>query len=153
MRYHRSDKKPENLFCAGTYKKILDTIAKPVLEGAKIQFETKVEKISYRMDPEEKVKVQVNGGQTLEFDEVVFTAPLGWLKRNLDAFEPALPLRMTKAIQSIGYGCLEKVCHSQRLIRYSANQYLGLHFLSQGILARSRGRRSECAGLCPVAIA
>ncbi|KAH7011494.1 hypothetical protein EDB80DRAFT_876157 [Ilyonectria destructans] len=99
----------ENLFCAGTYKKVLDTIAKPVLEGAEIKFQTKVERISYRMDPEEKVKIQVEGGQTLEFDDVVVTTPLGWLKRNLDAFEPALPARMTKAIESISYGCLEKV--------------------------------------------
>jgi monoamine oxidase len=100
----------ENLLCAGTYKKVLDTIAKPALESAEIKYETKVERISYRHDPEEKVKIQVNGGQTLEFDEVVVTTPLGWLKRNLDAFEPALPARMTKAIEAIGYGCLEKVC-------------------------------------------
>ncbi|KAG4264650.1 hypothetical protein FPRO06_05275 [Fusarium proliferatum] len=53
--------------------------------------------------------IEGESGQTLEFDEVVVTAPLGWLKRNLDAFEPALPARMTKAIDAIGYGCLEKV--------------------------------------------
>ncbi|KAM5352581.1 hypothetical protein ACJ41O_005303 [Fusarium nematophilum] len=99
----------ENLFCAGTYKKVLDTVAKPAIEGAQIKFQTKVERISYRSDPEEKAKIRVEGGQTLEFDEVVVTAPLGWLKRNLDAFEPALPARMTKAIDAIGYGCLEKV--------------------------------------------
>ncbi|KAI5467195.1 hypothetical protein BGZ63DRAFT_346411 [Mariannaea sp. PMI_226] len=99
----------ENLLCAGTYKDILDTIAKPALEGAKIKYCTKVERISYRKDPADKVKLQVQGGQVLEFDEVVVTTPLGWLKRNLHAFEPALPARMTKAIESIGYGCLEKV--------------------------------------------
>ncbi|UPL01567.1 hypothetical protein LCI18_012501 [Fusarium solani-melongenae] len=99
----------ENLFCAGTYKKVLDAVAKPAIEGAEIKFKTKVERISYRTDPEDKAKVQVHGGQTLEFDEVVVTAPLGWLKRNLAAFEPALPARLTKAIGAIGYGCLEKV--------------------------------------------
>ncbi|KAJ4157451.1 hypothetical protein NW754_009094 [Fusarium falciforme] len=99
----------ENLFCAGTYKKVLDAVAKPAIEGAEIKFKTKVERISYRTDPGDKAKVQVNGGQTLEFDEVVVTAPLGWLKRNLAAFEPALPARLTKAIGAIGYGCLEKV--------------------------------------------
>lgn len=95
---------------------MLDAVAKPAIEGAEIKFQTKVERISYRTDPEDKAKVQVNGGQTLEFDEVVVTAPLGWLKRNLAAFEPALPARMTKAIGAIGYGCLEKVrCHDSRL--------------------------------------
>ncbi|KAL6922097.1 hypothetical protein ACHAPO_002855 [Fusarium lateritium] len=99
----------ENLFCAGTYKKVLDEVTRPALEGAEIKFETKVDKISYRTSPEEKAKVRTQSGQTLEFDEIVMTAPLGWLKRNLDAFEPALPARMTKAIGAIGYGCLEKV--------------------------------------------
>lgn len=69
------------------------------------------------MDPADKVKVHVKGGQTLEFDDVVMTAPLGWLKRNLDAFEPGLPVRMTKAIKSIGYGCLEKVCKPLYLVK------------------------------------
>lgn len=68
-----------------------------------------MERVSYRLDPKDKVKIQVAGGQTLEFDEAVVTAPLGWLQRHLDAFEPALPARTAKAIQSISYGCLEKV--------------------------------------------
>jgi hypothetical protein len=46
----------------------------------------------------------------LEFDEVVVTSPLGWLKRHMEAFEPELPARLSKAINSIAYGCLEKVC-------------------------------------------
>lgn len=51
----------------------------------------------------------VESGEVLEFDEVVLTAPLGWLKQNLGAFEPALPRSLAGAIKSIGYGCLEKV--------------------------------------------
>lgn len=74
-----------------------------------MRLETKMKKISYRRDPEGKVKVMTEDEQTLSFDQVVVTAPLGWLKRNNAAFEPALPARLTKAIDSIGYGCLEKV--------------------------------------------
>ena len=37
------------------------------------------------------------------------TTPLGWLKRNQQAFTPALPGRFSSAINSIGYGSLEKV--------------------------------------------
>jgi hypothetical protein len=55
------------------------------------------------------VKVQVRGGQEFEFDEVVVTAPLGWLKRNKLAFQPPLPGKLSEAIDSISYGCLEKV--------------------------------------------
>lgn len=62
-----------------------------------------------RENSDDKVKVQVNSGVTLEFDELVVTAPLGWLKRNLSAFVPELPTRMTQAIEAIGYGFLEKV--------------------------------------------
>lgn len=50
----------------------------------------------------------MKGGQ-FQFDEIVMTAPLGWLQKHQDAFVPAIPERLTKAINSIGYGCLEKV--------------------------------------------
>jgi hypothetical protein len=40
----------------------------------------------------------------------VVTTPLGWLKKNKHAFEPPLPSRFSGAIDSIGYGSLEKVC-------------------------------------------
>ena len=43
------------------------------------------------------------------FDEVVVTSPLGWLKRNLSAFTPLLPTRISQSIKHIGYGRLEKV--------------------------------------------
>lgn len=72
----------------------------------------------------------------VEFDEVVVTAPLGWLKRNMQAFHNstpgrrvsprpsnsdttmaadssqgtcALPRRLAQAIENIGYGTLDKV--------------------------------------------
>ncbi|CAH0018425.1 unnamed protein product [Clonostachys rhizophaga] len=100
----------ENLFCAGTYQKILELVGQPVLTGAAgLKLRTKVEKIFSRTQPTDMVKLQVNGGQILEFDEVVVTCPLGWLKQNLEAFEPCLPQRITSAIGSISYGCLEKV--------------------------------------------
>lgn len=56
-----------------------------------------------------RVQVTTSRGETFKFDEVVFTAPLGWLKKHPDTFKPELPPRLTQAINSIGYGCLEKV--------------------------------------------
>lgn len=100
----------ENLFCAGTYQKILAAIAKPALEKADIKFEKIVDRISCRDDSQGKVRVRTREDEIFEFDHVVLTAPLGWLKKNhLDAFEPPLPPRMTEAVTSLGYGCLEKV--------------------------------------------
>jgi len=58
---------------------------------------------------EDKIRVQSDGGFDEEFDEVVVTTPLGWLKKNKIAFLPPLPERLCLAIDNIGYGCLEKV--------------------------------------------
>lgn len=100
----------ENLFCAGTYQKILASIAKPALEKADFKFEKVVSRISSRDNAQGKVRVQTQGNEVFEFDHVVLTVPLGWLKKNhLNAFDPPLPPRMTKAVTSLGYGCLEKV--------------------------------------------
>ncbi|KJK76343.1 hypothetical protein H634G_08234 [Metarhizium anisopliae BRIP 53293] len=99
----------ENLFCAGTYKKILDHIAAPAMAGADVMLNAKVTEITHPPQNGNKVKVQLDSGRHLLFDEVVVTAPLGWLKRHPEAFNPRLPARLTKAIDSIGYGCLEKV--------------------------------------------
>ncbi|OTA70390.1 FAD/NAD(P)-binding domain-containing protein [Hypoxylon sp. EC38] len=98
----------ENLFVADTYEKILQLVAKPAVEGARIKYETIVNKIQSTNDEGGMLRVITKGGEILEFDEVVLTAPLGWLKQHNDAFEPPLPSRLTKAIKSIGYGCLEK---------------------------------------------
>lgn len=45
----------------------------------------------------------------MNFDEVIVTCPLGWLKRNTSSFSPALPPGITNAIEHISYGRLEKV--------------------------------------------
>ncbi|KZL68581.1 flavin containing amine oxidoreductase [Colletotrichum incanum] len=99
----------ENLFCAGTYEKIFERIAEPVRHNADIKYDTRVTKVELKTPEREKPRVHTNTGETLEFDEVVMTAPLGWLKKNLQAFEPPLPERIERGIQAIGYGCLEKV--------------------------------------------
>lgn len=96
----------ENLFCAGTYKRILDAIARPAVEKAKIKLSTRIDHINASTGT---VKLSTNDGQELEFDEVVMTNPLGWLKNNKRAFQPPLPARFSQAIDAIGYGSLEKV--------------------------------------------
>ncbi|KAI9742307.1 MAG: hypothetical protein M1818_004207 [Claussenomyces sp. TS43310] len=102
----------ENLFCASTYQKILADIAQgPITHpDCTIKFSTRaVRVISKQEDADAKVSVTTDEDEELSFDEVVVTSPLGWLQQNLDAFVPSLPERITRAINSIGYGCLEKV--------------------------------------------
>ncbi|KFA70717.1 hypothetical protein S40288_07605 [Stachybotrys chartarum IBT 40288] len=43
------------------------------------------------------------------FDHVIVTVPLGWLKHNQNIFRPPLTPTVCTAIQSLGYGNLEKV--------------------------------------------
>lgn len=100
----------ENLFVTETYHKVLKKIAEPASENAEIKFGHKVKKITSRDTPEGiKVTVDICDQDSLTFDEVITTAPLGWLKANTNAFEPELPSRLQQAISSIGYGHLDKV--------------------------------------------
>ncbi|KAI9813413.1 MAG: hypothetical protein M1827_004088 [Pycnora praestabilis] len=96
----------ENLFVASTYKAILHRVAKVALAKADVQLENKVAKIESR---ESSVVVTTTTGVSQTFDEVVVTAPLGWLKRNKESFLPKVPPRLSKAIDSISYGQLDKV--------------------------------------------
>jgi hypothetical protein len=54
------------------------------------------------------VTVEIDGKGSETFDEVIMTAPLGWLKRNINVFEPELPVRLKQGIEAIGYGHLDK---------------------------------------------
>jgi monoamine oxidase len=107
----------ENLFVADTYHKVLQQIAAPALKGANIIFNKKVTRLLSKTGSEISdrgfVVVETSDDETLEFDQVVLTAPLGWLKHNKDAFSPALPKRLTEAIDAISYGTLDKVRFQQ----------------------------------------
>ncbi|KAM3524349.1 hypothetical protein MY4038_007777 [Beauveria bassiana] len=100
----------ENLFCAGTYRKVLERVAKPAVDKADISFNTIMDMITYKMNAKDKIRVHLRSGNSCEFDEVVVTTPLGWLKKNkTKAFDPPLPRSLSTAIDAISYGCLEKV--------------------------------------------
>lgn len=114
----------ENLFCAGTYAKVLELVAKPVLAAADVRFEHVVTSIrSEEVDGNPRIKIKTANGVAESFDEVVVTTPLGWLKRNQNVFEPALPERLAQGIDSLGYGNLDKVQQSSSLI----TKYAYLH--------------------------
>lgn len=126
----------ENLFCAGTYAKVLELVAKPVLAGADIRFEHVVTKVrSEEEDGNPRVTIETANGVLESFDEVVVTTPLGWLKRNQDVFEPKLPERIAEGIDALGYGNLDKVQQLNSLMgRFLTSP--GLYHLSHGILER-----------------
>ena len=107
-----TDTGAENLFVAGTYGEILQRIAQPAVAGAVIKYNTQVSEIHGKSSTgNDTVRLETVDGKLFEFDGVVLTMPLGWLKRNPQAFIPPLPAPLSRAVQNIGYGCLEKVSH------------------------------------------
>ena len=56
-----------------------------------------------------KVVLKTENGESLSFDEVLMTAPLGFLKRNKEMFKPTLPPRLLAGIDAVSVGHLEKV--------------------------------------------
>ena len=101
----------ENPFVADTYAKILEHVAEPALRDANIRLGCEVIAITSvaQRTEGEKVTVRIANGDSMDFDEVIVTTPLGWLKQHKDVFEPTLPPRISQAIDNIGYGTLDKV--------------------------------------------
>ncbi|KAL5334343.1 amine oxidase [Aspergillus crustosus] len=100
-----------NYFVASTYKDILAHVSSTAVQHATIHFNQPIVKIDSKpaQGTRHEVTLTTEAGQSYTFDEVVVTCPLGWLKRNKSAFSPALPPRLTSAIDSISYGRLEKI--------------------------------------------
>ncbi|KAL8707426.1 MAG: hypothetical protein Q9220_007545 [cf. Caloplaca sp. 1 TL-2023] len=105
-----------NVFLASTYKAILEHITKETLSTAKLRLSTKVVSITslasqakQSLEDFSSVIVTTSDGTTHSFDEVVMTAPLGWLKRNSNIFDPRLPPRILQSLSNMTYGSLEKV--------------------------------------------
>lgn len=98
----------ENPFVAGTYARILEAVARPARRSADVRLGCRVAKII--TDEGERRSVRTVDGEEEQFDDVVVTVPLGYLKRNYrNMFEPSLPPRLVSAIHSLGYGNLDKV--------------------------------------------
>ncbi|KAL8988853.1 MAG: hypothetical protein Q9169_008488 [Polycauliona sp. 2 TL-2023] len=103
-----------NLFLASTYKGILSRLTSDVLPHITLHLSTKVTSItspsSQPSSPTpEPITITTSQHSSLQFDEIVMTAPLGYLKHNTSTFQPPLPPRLLTAIKNIGYGALEKV--------------------------------------------
>jgi hypothetical protein len=96
---------------ASTYRDVLNAIAKAALANAELHLSTKVTSITSILErtSERAVVVTTASDTSLVFDEVIMTAPLGWLKHNVSSFHPKLPPKIVKAIENISYGRLEKV--------------------------------------------
>ena len=113
----------ENPFIADTYKKILEAISEPAIRSSTLSLNTEVHAIRTERDDNSVEVVTGNGDREL-YDEVVVTLPLGFLKRHSDFFSPPLPSRLNKAIEAIGYGCLDKVMAFRYRLYFDRLTYL-----------------------------
>lgn len=99
------------MFVESNYSGILGVVAKSALAGANVLLGKKVIGVSTpeARDPIRPVIVTTEDGNTYQFDDVVMTTPLGWLKKHCDVFSPPLPDRIVAAIGNISLSQLEKV--------------------------------------------
>ena len=101
----------EDVFVADTYKKILDRIAQPAIAKAFLKLENEATSThTVQSDSAIKVRVEILNHSAEDFDGVVVTATLGWLKRNKSIFHPPLTEELQSSIDAISYGQLDKVC-------------------------------------------
>lgn len=122
----------KNPFVAGTYQRILETIAKPAETHAKLLLSHKVKHISLPDSGSRYPTIEVESdsfkwqrGEDLDaaeslFDEVIVTSPLGYLKKNHETLfqSQRLPPRLIEAIENIGYGSLDKVSTLSHGVEY-----------------------------------
>ncbi|KAH9887134.1 hypothetical protein F4778DRAFT_757318 [Xylariomycetidae sp. FL2044] len=101
----------EEQYVETDYSRILQRVASAALRDAEVLLGRHVAKIESPEDrkPGGKTQVWCSDGDMFRFDEVVVTTPLGWLKRNTEAFSPPLPERLRGAIGNISLSHLEKV--------------------------------------------
>lgn len=133
-------------FVMTTFSAILQDIAAVALEKRTVHLNTKVTSVQTKSEDVEgsKVILKTEKGESFEFDEVVMTTPLGWLKRNKDVFTPALPSRLSQAIDNISVGRLEKVRSPSPHTKLISTQphiiKTGLHNLPNRLLALLKPR-------------
>ena len=85
-------------------------MAEKSLNNAEVLLGTEVLGIETFGDTEESPKVRIRtADRELEFDEVVFTAPLACLKQENPKFSPPLPSSILRAIRNTSYSHLDKI--------------------------------------------
>ena len=92
---------------ASTYKEIVTNLSLLLSEHVTLYLDCEVDRISYSGVGGVNVEA-VNGFRDF-FDDVIVTAPLGWLKRNENVFSPPLLPKISGAIRDLGYGNLDRI--------------------------------------------
>ena len=95
---------------ASTFKDVISNLLSSLPNEVTLRLGCEVTKIANRTRGDvDIVEIEAADGFKGAFDDVVITAPLGWLKRSQPVFSPPLAPKITAAIHSLGYGNLDKV--------------------------------------------
>ncbi|RYP91101.1 hypothetical protein DL770_002757 [Monosporascus sp. CRB-9-2] len=97
----------DNLFAASTFKDILADLRSVVDKKATLRLQCEVTRVTNNKFA--GVDIEAADGFRRCFDDVIVTAPLGWLKRNQHVFSPPLTHGLSSAIQDLGYGNLDRI--------------------------------------------
>lgn len=84
----------------------LGAVFDALLEGAKVSLSSPVSRVAY---DEQGVSLGIATGESLSFDRVVITLPIGVLKEDDIEFSPALPFGHRGAIAELGMGRIETI--------------------------------------------
>ena len=98
----------DDCFIATNYEQIIDRISAVPLARARIKFSTVMASVEADQSESGAICLTDSDGSKENFDEVVITTPLGWLKQHKSSIKP-LSARISRAIDSISFGRLEKV--------------------------------------------
>jgi monoamine oxidase len=91
---------------SGTIKGGYNGLIQKLANGLEIRLQQVVTRIASK---EDSVEVHIKGGELLKASHVILSVPLGVLKAKTVVFEPPLSKVKQDAIDSIGFGTLEKV--------------------------------------------
>ena len=147
----------ENAFVASTYKAILDQVGANVMKSIVVQLNTEIKQIlASKYTPKDALgskptpTLQTIHGKWHTFDEIVVTAPLGWLKAHREtAFHHPLPKKLSQAIDNTNYGRLEKCYITFNTPFWGANYPGFTHFQSPDYVSHppDHSWNQECVNL------
>ena len=115
LEYAIEDFDGDQVFLRDGYTAVLQEVGKKVIEQGRVELDTEVAHISW---DGELVEVTTIKGDTYAAKQVVCTLPLGVLQHhqstigssgNIPMFLPELPSDKTEAIESLGFGTLDKI--------------------------------------------
>jgi N1-acetylpolyamine oxidase len=107
LEYAIEDFDGDQVFVQDGYLAVVEALGKDTINGGAVKLGVEVNEIDWDTSP---IQVKTKDGQCFAANDVVCTLPLGVLKAEKDnIFKPSLPKAKSEAIDSLGFGTLDKI--------------------------------------------